>query len=177
MRSAMWAVRILAAWRGSGGRRSRTRRTWRACSGEFRDWWRYPGPSDESFRAGVERLLADPNTAYLLGASGDGPADGVCQLRFRYGLWHESEDCWFEDLYVSESARRSGLGRALVEAACDHARERGCGRIQLDVNEANPAGRRASTSRSASRPGPTRPVGATSSWAAASSRRPYDGRR
>ena len=107
--------------------------------GEFRDWWGYPGPSDASFRAGVERLLADPNTAYLLGASGDGPADGVCQLRFRYGLWHESEDCWFEDLYVSESARRSGLGRALVEAACDHARERGCGRIQLDVNEANPA--------------------------------------
>ena len=107
--------------------------------GEFRDWWRYPGPPDEAFRAGVERLLGDPNTVYLLGASGDGAADGVCQLRFRYGLWHRSEDCWFEDLYVSESARRSGLGRALVEAACDHARERGCGRIQLDVNEANPA--------------------------------------
>ena len=108
--------------------------------GEFRDWWGYDGPSDASFRAGVERLLADPNTAYLLGASDDGadPA-AVCQLRFRYGLWLESEDCWFEDLYVSDRARRGGLGRALVEAACEHARERGCRRIQLDVNEANSA--------------------------------------
>jgi ribosomal protein S18 acetylase RimI-like enzyme len=107
--------------------------------GEFRDWWGYDGPSDESFLTGVERLLADPNTAYLLGAA-DGSEEpaGVCQLRFRYGLWLESEDCWFEDLYVSDRARRAGLGRALVEAACDHARERGCRRIQLDVNEANP---------------------------------------
>ena len=38
---------------------------------------------------------------------------------------------------MSDGARRGGLGRALVEAACDHARERGCRRIQLDVNEAN----------------------------------------
>jgi ribosomal protein S18 acetylase RimI-like enzyme len=108
--------------------------------GEFRDWWGYDGPSDASFRAGVERLLADPNTAYLLGASDDGAhPEAVCQLRFRYGVWLESEDCWFEDLYVSDRARRGGLGRALVEAACEHARERGCRRIQLDVNEANSA--------------------------------------
>jgi GNAT superfamily N-acetyltransferase len=106
--------------------------------GEFRDWWGYDGPSDESFRAGVDRLLADPGTLYLLAATEDGgEPTGVCQLRFRHGLWLESEDCWFEDLYVSERARGGGLGRALVEAACDHARERGCGRIQLDVNEAN----------------------------------------
>jgi ribosomal protein S18 acetylase RimI-like enzyme len=106
--------------------------------GEFRDWWGYDGPSDESFRAGVERLLSDPNTAYLLAADEEGGEPGaVCQLRFRYGLWLKSEDCWFEDLYVSERARRAGLGRALVQAACEHARERGCGRIQLDVNEAN----------------------------------------
>ena len=106
--------------------------------GEFRDWWEYTGPSDESFRAGVERLLSEPSTVYLLAATeaGGEPA-AVCQLRFRHGLWLESEDCWFEDLYVSDGARRGGLGRALVEAACDHARERGCRRIQLDVNEAN----------------------------------------
>ena len=38
---------------------------------------------------------------------------------------------------MRESARGAGLGRALVEAALERARERGCGRIQLDTNEGN----------------------------------------
>jgi ribosomal protein S18 acetylase RimI-like enzyme len=101
----------------------------------FRDWWGRHEPSDASFQAGVRRLLDDPSTEFLLG--GDPPA-GVCQLRYRPSLWTEG-DCWLEDIYVDEPARRSGLGRALVEAAFDRARERGSSRIELDVNEANPA--------------------------------------
>ena len=46
-------------------------------------------------------------------------------------------DCWLEDLYVDGSARRAGLGRALVEASFNRARERDCYRIELDVNEEN----------------------------------------
>lgn len=102
----------------------------------FRDWWGRDEPDDAAFAAGVRRLLADPSTEFLLG--GDPPA-GVCQLRYRYGVWWDAEDCLLEDLYVVEEARRSGLGRALVEAACERARARGCARIELDVNEANPA--------------------------------------
>ena len=100
--------------------------------GEFRDWWGYDGPSDQSLARSVPRLLADPGTEFLL--AGD---DGVCQLRYRFGVWLESEDCDLEDLFVSERARGSGLGRALVEAAIERARARGCGRIQLDTNEGN----------------------------------------
>jgi GNAT superfamily N-acetyltransferase len=104
--------------------------------GEFRDWWGYDGPSDESLGRGVPRLLEDPDTDFLLAGE-----DGVCQLRYRYGLWLESEDCELEDLYVRERARGSGLGRALVEAAVERALARGCGRIQLDTNEGNEAAR------------------------------------
>jgi GNAT superfamily N-acetyltransferase len=102
----------------------------------FRDWWGREQPSDEQFEAGVRRLLADPHTEFLIGGQ---PAAGVCQLRYRYGLWHDGEDCWLEDLFVEDTARGSGLGRALVEAAVERARERGCARIELDVNEANSA--------------------------------------
>jgi ribosomal protein S18 acetylase RimI-like enzyme len=102
----------------------------------FRDWTERSEPSDDRFRAGVRRLLDDPNTEYLLG--GDPPA-GVVQLRYRYGLWYDTDDCLLEDLYVADDARGTGLGRALLEAALGRARERGCARVELDVNEKNEA--------------------------------------
>jgi ribosomal protein S18 acetylase RimI-like enzyme len=105
----------------------------------FRDWWGYGDPSDAAMLAGVERLLADPATEFLLG--GD-PVAGVVQLRYRYGVWKDGEDCCLEDLYVHEEARGAGLGRALVDAAVTRARERGCARMELDVNERNEAARR-----------------------------------
>jgi ribosomal protein S18 acetylase RimI-like enzyme len=104
----------------------------------FRDWWGYSVPDDESMRASVQRLLADPSTDFLLGAvDASSPPAGVIQLRYRHSVWSGSDDAWLEDLYVLDSARGTGLGRALTEFAFERARERGCLRIQLDVNFAN----------------------------------------
>ena len=100
----------------------------------FRDWTARSEPGDDRFRAGVQRLLDDPNTEYLLGGH---PPAGVVQLRYRYGLWYDTDDCLLEDLYVADEARGTGLGRALLEAALARARERGCARVELDVNEKN----------------------------------------
>jgi GNAT superfamily N-acetyltransferase len=109
---------------------------------EFRDHSGRDWPSDNAFLAGVERLIERTDTEYLLGApDADSPPAGVCQLRFRYGIWLAAEDCWLEDLFVREEARRSGLGSALVATALERARERGCRRVELDVSEANEAAR------------------------------------
>ena len=102
----------------------------------FRDWWGRADPDDAAFGTGVRRVLADPSSEYLL--VGD-PPTGVCQLRYRYSVWTESHDCWLEDIFVEEAARGSGAGRALMEAAFERARARGCVRMELDVNEANAA--------------------------------------
>src|SRR4051794_18329797 len=88
--------------------------------GEFRDWWGYHSPSDEGLRGSVERLVTDPSTEFLLAGE-----VGVAQLRYRYGLWHEADDCWLEDLFVREEARRQGVGRELAIAAVERARARG----------------------------------------------------
>ena len=99
------------------------------------DW-----PSDNAFLAGVDRLIEDPNTIYLLASpDADSPPAAVAQLRFRYGLWWAAEDCLLEDLFVRDHARGTGLGRALVTAVIEVARERGCRRIELDANEGNAA--------------------------------------
>jgi len=98
----------------------------------FRDWWNSDTPSDETFRTTAAKLLEDPNTVFLLAGT-----DGLAQLRFRLSAWTGTEDCWLEDVYVRDSARGTGLGKALVQTAVDRARERGCKRIELDVNETN----------------------------------------
>jgi ribosomal protein S18 acetylase RimI-like enzyme len=102
----------------------------------FRDWQGRGDPSDASIRASVERLLADPDTEFLL--AGDPPA-AVLQLRFRHAVWTGTDDANLEDLFVTEAARGSGIGRELVEAALARARERGCARILLDTAESNEA--------------------------------------
>ena len=105
---------------------------------EFGEWWGNAGLDRREIRASVERIMAGGDGEYLLAAGAeDGEPAGVCQMRFRWSVWKSAEDCWLEDLYVREAARGSGLGRALVEAACERARERGCRRIELDVNEDN----------------------------------------
>src|SRR4051794_9602600 len=103
----------------------------------FRDWWDKADPDDASIRATLSRLLDDPNTEFLLAS--DGAAVGFCQLRYRLSVWTGVEDCWLEDLFVVDSAHGAGHGRALVEAAVESARARGCKRMELDVNEQNEA--------------------------------------
>lgn len=104
----------------------------------FRDHLGVTWPSDNAFLAGVDRLIEDPHTAFLLAApdADSGPA-GVAQVRFRYGIWWAATDCLLEDLFVHERARGAGLGRALVRGVVELAAERGCRRVELDANEHN----------------------------------------
>ncbi|MCD6726786.1 MAG: GNAT family N-acetyltransferase [Solirubrobacteraceae bacterium] len=104
----------------------------------FRDDLGYHSPGDELFHAVAPRLIDDPSTEFLLGAAHPGAqAVGIVQLRYRLSIWHDGGDCLVEDVYVEPHARGAGLGRGLVKAALARARERGCSRAELDVNEAN----------------------------------------
>jgi ribosomal protein S18 acetylase RimI-like enzyme len=123
---------------------------WRAGAGEadvvagllvqFRDHLGHDWPQAESFRSSVGQLIERPDTEFWLAApgAGDAPA-GVCQLRFRHSVWTAADDCWLEDLFVSQDARRRGLATALVRQALVRARERGCQRVELDTTEDNGA--------------------------------------
>jgi GNAT superfamily N-acetyltransferase len=107
---------------------------------DFRNHLGVEWPSENAFLAGVERLIEDPGTVFLLGArNADSPPAGVAQVRFRFGIWWAAQDCLLEDLFVREEARGSGLGRALVQAVVELARERGSRRVELDANDRNDA--------------------------------------
>jgi len=106
--------------------------------GGFRDYYGRDRPTDNAILAGVERLIEQPDTDFLLAApDDDAPPLGVAQLRYRFCIWTSSPDCWLEDLFVDERARRRGVADALMTVAFARARERGARRMELDTWETN----------------------------------------
>lgn len=107
---------------------------------QFRDHNGDDWPPDNAFLAGVEKLLDDQDTEFLLASANQGgePA-GVAQVRFRWGIWRAGGDCLLEDLFVAGPARGQGLGRELLELATERALARGCRRMELDTAEDNEA--------------------------------------
>ncbi len=99
---------------------------------EFFDVEEVGRPDDETLHAGVARLIGADEAEFFL--AGDPPV-GVAEVRYRWALMSQAEDAYLEDLYVRESHRRRGLGRALLEAAFERARERGAVRIELGASE------------------------------------------
>jgi GNAT superfamily N-acetyltransferase len=101
---------------------------------EFSD----PTPGVAMLTERVERLLATGEAAIVLG--GDGP-DGLAVLRFRPAIFSEGRDAYLEEFYVAPERRGRGLGRAVLYAAIELAREAGARRMELGTNEDDTAAR------------------------------------
>jgi GNAT superfamily N-acetyltransferase len=71
---------------------------------------------------------------------GEGP-DGFAELRFRPSLYTGALDAYLEEFYVVPERRGHGLGRALLEAAIEHARDRGAAHLDLNTSETDVAAR------------------------------------
>ncbi len=97
-----------------------------------------PTPGVDVLAERIRELLAAGEITVLLG--GQGP-DGLALTRLRPSLWSESLDAYLEELYVVPERRGHGLGRALLEAAMDTARERGAAHIDLGTSEDDVAAR------------------------------------
>jgi ribosomal protein S18 acetylase RimI-like enzyme len=97
-----------------------------------------PTPGPHTLADRVRQLLAAGDTTIVLG--GRGP-DGVAVLRFRQAIWAEALECYLAELYVVPDRRRRGLGRALLEAAIEIARERGATYMDLGTSEDDVAAR------------------------------------
>jgi ribosomal protein S18 acetylase RimI-like enzyme len=95
-----------------------------------------PGPVALEKRMRV--LLARGEITVVL--AGDPPA-GLALMRFRPALWTETLDCYLEELYVVPDRRGQGIGRALMEAAMDVAREEGAAYMDLGTGEDDVAAR------------------------------------
>lgn len=98
-----------------------------------------PTPSPQELAARIAELLAAGDTTVLLGGAGP---DGLVVLRFRSAIWSAGLECYLAELYVTPPRRGHGLGAALLQAALDHARERGADHIDLGTSDDDVAARR-----------------------------------
>jgi ribosomal protein S18 acetylase RimI-like enzyme len=97
-----------------------------------------PTPEAEAIAERAAPLVESGEVTVLF--AGDGP-DGFAQLRFRPSLYIGALDAHLEELYVVPERGGRGIGRELLEAAMEHARERGAAHIDLGTSEDDVAAR------------------------------------
>jgi ribosomal protein S18 acetylase RimI-like enzyme len=97
-----------------------------------------PTPGPERLAERIKSLLAGGDTVVLLGGSGP---DGLAVLRFREAIWSEALECYLAELYVVPARRGRGLGRALMTAAMEVARETGADYMDLGTSDTDVAAR------------------------------------
>jgi ribosomal protein S18 acetylase RimI-like enzyme len=105
---------------------------------EFNREFNEPTPSPSALANRFRSLLGGGDTCVLL--AGDGP-DGLAVLRYRMAIWSSGLECYLAELYVVPALRRTGIGRALMNAAMEEARRRGADTMGIGVDEPDEAAR------------------------------------
>ncbi len=84
--------------------------------------------------------LAEPMFA-LVAARDDGKLIGLVQCVLHRGTWAVNQLCYLEDLFVADSVRGMGVGRALIEAVYARADTLKCDRVYWLTHETNQTAR------------------------------------
>ena len=91
--------------------------------------------SRERAQAGFQRYVEDKSGDVLLAEAGHALV-GLASVYVDIPSIRFGTRCWLEDLVVTSAHRSTGVGRRLLAAATDWARERGCTHLELDSGNA-----------------------------------------
>jgi GNAT superfamily N-acetyltransferase len=99
---------------------------------DFNTEYDEPTPGVAALTERIRELLTDEAITVLI--AGD-PPQGLALFRTRPSLWSTATDVYLEELYVAPQQRGQGIGRALLNAAVDTARESGANHFELTTGE------------------------------------------
>ena len=85
----------------------------------------------------VRAMSADPPDFHALVAEADGEPLGFAVVFQSFSTWRGSRGVYVQDLYVADRARGRGIGRQLLGAVADWARQRGATYLRLSVDKDN----------------------------------------
>lgn len=113
----------------------------------WRPLWRgyldfYKASLDEATSAATFRRLLEDNRFFCFVADGGSGLCGFVHCVIHPATWSTRDYCYLEDLFVDPKNRRSGVGRALIEAVCGESKKRDFDLVYWLTHEAN-AGARA----------------------------------
>ncbi|MBA3910219.1 MAG: GNAT family N-acetyltransferase [Rhodobacter sp.] len=109
---------------------------WRALWDQYLAFYKV-GLSPEVTAATWARLMDESSPVKARLAEVDGQVMAFAIHLHHPSTWVATEDCYLEDLFVAESARGLGLGRALIDDLIGLARSKGWARLYWHTNEGN----------------------------------------
>jgi GNAT superfamily N-acetyltransferase len=110
---------------------------WRAYLDFYRTQW-----SDEVANATFARIFDPLEPVHALVAERGDQLIGLAHYLFQRSTWLLNSQCYLQDVYVGEAIRSRGVGRALIAAVVDAAREAGATRVFWNTQETNAVARR-----------------------------------
>ena len=92
---------------------------------------------DEITRTTWARFFDGNEPVYALVAEKDRQLLGLTHYLFHRSTSMIPPTCYLQDLFTDESARGQGIGRALIDAVYQRARDAGCLRVYWQTHETN----------------------------------------
>jgi GNAT superfamily N-acetyltransferase len=96
-----------------------------------------PALPEEITRTTWARFFDPSEPVHAIVAEIDGQLLGLVHYLFHRSTTQIAPTCYLQDLFTNESAREKGIGRALIEAVYQRAKETGCPRVYWQTHETN----------------------------------------
>ncbi len=84
-----------------------------------------------------DRLLNPDDTTCGFVAEDEGKLVGFTHYLFHGTTWHATSYCYLEDLYVDQTVRSKGAGRALIAAVKQAAKDAGAAKLYWHTDKKN----------------------------------------
>jgi GNAT superfamily N-acetyltransferase len=97
--------------------------------------------SEDITRSTWERFSRSDEPVHALVAEDAGRLVGLAHYLFHRSTTRLTDVCYLQDLFTEPSVRGQGVGRQLIQAVCEAAREAGSGRVYWQTQATNEAGR------------------------------------
>ena len=89
-----------------------------------------PAPADDLF-AVFDELVVGGDAGFIVIAEEEGRAKAVCTASFLQAIRTVGRYAILQEMYVEPDLRSSGVGRAVIDFALEHAVARGCQVVEL----------------------------------------------
>jgi GNAT superfamily N-acetyltransferase len=116
------------------------RAEWEAHFRGYNAFYGRSDPDQEMIDRAWREFQADERM-HALGARLEGQLVGITHF-FVHASTTSPDVCYLQDLFTAPEARGHGVGRALIQAVADWARERGCVRVYWHTQDSNETARR-----------------------------------